>query len=168
MQDGLKRSRGDRRRRAELNREKSALLEPMQEAEDRVEQLETFEREIRKARHSLAALATCPACSRSDTKLEAREHDCFAAHCRSRGCEAQWELRHNPEIASRGPGTVRAGESRIPVFLPGDANLAEWPHNAAPQRVDDILGCDVLAIPEGRADGRVDRFLAPRTTPRSP
>ena len=168
VQDGLKRSRGDRRRVAELNRQKTLLLEPMQEAEDRAERLEMFEREIREALPVLAGLAACPACGRSDTEFKARAHDCFAARCRSKGCGAQWELRPVPEIASRVSGTDRATESRIPVFQPGGADPDDWPVNTAPQWVDDFLGCDVLAIPEDWADGRVDRFLPLRTTPRSP
>ena len=93
-----------------------------------------------------------------------------AARCRSKGCEAQWELRHDPEIASRVSGisgTDRATESRIPVFRPGDVNPDEWPDDAAPQWVDDILGCDVLAVPVARDGGGI-AFLPPRTAPRSP
>ena len=120
----------------------------------------------RRAATSLA-LAACPVCSHADSEFEPREHDCFAARCRSKGCEAQWELRHDPEIARRDPGTDRVAERRIPVFLPGDANPDEWPDDAAPQWVDDVLGCDVLAVPVARDDGSIE-FLPPRTAPRSP
>ena len=167
VQNGLKRMRGDRRSMAELNRKKKLMSEPMQEAEDKVKWLETFEREIHKARHDLAALATCPACGKSDTHFEVREHDCFAARCRSKGCEAQWELRHDAEIASRVSGTDRATDSRIPVFWPGDANPDEWPDDADPQWIDDVLGCDALAVPLARDGGSIE-FLPPRMVPRSP
>ena len=167
VQDALRRTRGDRRSMAELNRKKKLMLDPMQEAQDRVKWLETFEREINKASHDVVALATCPACGKPDTEFEAREHECFAAHCRSRGCEAQWELRHDPESASRVTGTDRAAESRIPVFRPGGADPDERPDDAAPQWVDDVLGCDVLSVPVARDGGSIE-FLPPRTAPRSP
>ena len=163
----LKKARAQRnqlaQRKAEFKNKKKQLLKPMQEAEDQVRQLEAFAQGIRKACRNVAALATCPACGKSDTKFEARDHDCFAARCRSKGCEVRWELRHNPEIASRGSGT----ENRIPALLPGKANPNEWPDDAAPQWVDDILGCDVLAVPVAR-DGDDVEFLPPRTEPRSP
>lgn len=155
--------RGDHRantRRAKLNRQ-------IRHAEDLVERLNRFVQECCKARRALAALAVCPVCGQVNTEFEAREHDCFAARCRSSGCEAQWELRHEPETASRNSGSKRAMESRIPVFQPSDANPDEWPDDAAPQWVDDVLGCDVLAVPVAR-DGDGIEFLPPRTVPRSP
>ena len=170
VQDALKRTRGDRRGMAELNRKKKPMLEPMQEAEDRVKWLESFEREIREAFHDIAALVVCPACGKSDTVFEARQRECFSAHCRSKGCEAQWELRHDPEIENRISGvsdTGRAMEGRIPVFQPGAAAPYELPDDAVPQWVDDVLGCDVLAVPVARDGGGIE-FLPPRTAPRSP
>ena len=167
VQDGLKRTRGERRSMAELNRKKRRMLEPMREAESRVEWLETFEGEIHEARRAFAALAACPACGTSDTDFEAREHDCFAARCRSDSCAAQWELRRAPETVSLASGAGRAAEARVPVFLPGDANPDEWPDDAALQWVDDVLGCDVLAIPVA-LDGCVIEFLPPRSAARSP
>ena len=152
---------------AELNRKKRRILEPMREAENRVVWLETFEGEIHEARRALAALAACPACGTSDTDFEAREHDCFAARCWSDSCAAQWELRRAPETSSRASRTGRAAESRVPAFLPGDANPDEWPDDAAPQWVDDVLGCDVLAVPVARDSGGIG-FLPPRTVPCSP
>ena len=156
--------RGDHRnnsKRAELNRQ-------IQKADDLAERLDRFVRESCEARRALAALAKCPSCGESDRQFKAREQDCFAARCRSTGCGAQWELRHDPEIANRASGADRATDNRIPVFQPGGADPDDWPVNTAPQWVDDFLGCDVLAIPEKWADGRVDPFLPLRTTPRSP
>ena len=155
--------RGDHRK----NTRRSKLNLQIRCVQDLVERLERFVRESFKARRALVALATCPACGHHDAEFEAREHDCFAAHCRSKGCEAQWELRYDPEIASRATGSNRPTQSRIPVFQPGDANLNEWPDNAAPQWVDDVLGCDVLALPVARDSDSIE-FLPPRTTPRSP
>ena len=123
--------------------------------------------ESRKARRDLDALAVCPVCGRPDTEFEPREHDCFAARCRSKGCEAQWELRHDPNISSRASGTDRATECRIPVFQPGDPNPDEWPDDASPQWIDDVLGCGVLAIPVAWDDGSIE-FLPLRTASRSP
>ena len=157
------RLRGDHRKhskRSELNRR-------IQHAEDVVERLETFAQEFRKARRALNALAACPVCAHADTEFEARERHCFAARCRTKGCEAQWELRHDPNISSRASGTDRGTECRIPVFQPGDASPDEWPDDASPQWVDDVLGCDVLAIPVARDDGSIE-FLPPRTASRSP
>ena len=154
--------RGNRRK----NAERTEINRQIQYAADLVDRLGTFVQESRKANRDLEALAECPVCGHTDAKFEPREHDCFAAHCRSTGCEAQWELRHNPEIASRDSGTDRAPESRIPVFLPGDANPDEWPHYAAPQWVDEVLGCDVLSIPVARDGGDIE-FQPPRAEPRS-
>ena len=157
------RLRGDLRRRTE----RAELNLQIQDAGNVVEWLDKFVQESCKARRDLVALAACPVCDHADTEFEAREHDCFAARCRSKACEAQWELRRDPEIASRVTATDHATESRIPVFRPGDANPDEWPDDAAPQWVDDVLGCDVLAVPVAR-DGDGTEYLPPRTAPRSP
>ena len=169
VQDGLKRNRGKGRSMAELNRKKRRMLQPLREAEDRVRSLESFETQIRMACEDIAALATCPACGKHDTEFEAREHDCFAGRCASKECGAQWELHHDPDVAGRrDSGSHGALKSRIPVFRPGDANADAWRRrDAAPQWVDDFLGCDVLAIP-ATAEGGDSVFLPPRTVPRSP
>lgn len=165
VQDRMQQNRSNRRRMAELNRQKTSLLEPMQEAEDRVSRLETLDREINEAHHDLGGLAICPACGTPEAQFEAREDGCFAALCRSSSCKARWELRHDPEAASGVSGEDGYAKSRIPVFLRGDADSAERPDDAAPQWVDDNLGCDVLAIPR---ESNVSGFLAPRAVPRSP
>lgn len=149
VQDELRRVRGDRRKMAELNRRKGELLKPLQDAEDDLERLEAFGREFERAHKEVVFLATCPACG-SDAAFEPRANDCFAARCRSSSCSASWELRFDP-----------AHGSRIPIFLPGGTTLDLPPFGVAPQWVDDVLGCDVLAVPFLRADGSV-AFLAPR------
>ena len=151
VQDQLQQVRGDRRRQADLNRRKGVLLMPVRDAEHAVKQWEGFEREFERACRNVAALTTCPACRSADVDFKAREKDCFAARCRSESCAARWELRYDPDT-----------ESRIPVFLPGNARPDTWPTDAAPRWVDDALGCDVLAVPAAR-DGADIEFLPPRT-----
>ena len=143
VQEELKRVRGDRRRMAGLNREKYGLREPVHNARGVVERMEGFEREFESARGSIRALVSCPACGGDDVQFEARRNDCFAAHCRSKSCASRWELRHDPKTSSR-----------IPVFF-RDRASSDIP--LTPQSVDDVLGCDVLAVPVAR-----NRFLPPR------
>ena len=107
VQDDLRRARGNKRGMAELNRKKSRLLKPVQDARDVVDRLEVFEREIESACHNLAALASCPVCGEAEVDFDPRENECFAASCLSSSCAARWELRHDPETGSR-----------IPVLLP--------------------------------------------------
>ena len=163
LEQAREKLRGDRRK----NTKRAELNQQIWDAEDIVARLDKLVQETRKACRDLLALAACPVCSHADSEFEPRDHDCFAARCRTKGCEAQWELRHDPEIARRDPGTDRAAERRIPVFQPGDANPDEWPGDATPQWVDDVLGCDVLAVPVVRGGGSTE-FLPPRTAPRSP
>ena len=152
VQEALKKVRGDSRRMAELNVEKRRLLGPVRSAKDVVERLEGFEGECESARGSIRALATCPACGGGDVHFEARENDCFAARCKSTSCSSRWELRHDPDT-----------RDRVPVFLPSDADPGAWHTNAAPQTwIDDVLGCDVLAVPTARSGDDVG-FLPPRT-----
>ena len=139
--DNLKqqRARGDRRR-------KRRLLEPVQNAEDKVKLLGEFKLNFERARKNVAILDTCPACGNADTYFEARENDCFAAYCRSESCVSRWELRHDPKTSNR-----------IPVFFRDSASSDIRPTDMSPQWVDDVLGCDVLAVPVAR-----NEFLPPR------
>ena len=155
VQEALKKARGDGRRRAELNAEKRRLLEPLQNAKDLVERLEGFKGEFESARDSIKALATCPACGGGDVRFDAREHDCFAARCKSTSCSTRWEVRYDPQAPDR-----------VPVFLPSGAGSVASHSNAAPQTwIDDVLGCDVLAVPAPRTGDGVG-FFPPRTTAR--
>ena len=142
----LRRIRDDRRRRSELNRRKRGLLEPRRNAECDVECWEVFERDFKRACNRIAILSKCPACG-EDADFEAREHDCFATSCRSDSCRAQWELRHDPD-----PDT----QSRVPVFWRRGFEDMTWVD------VDDVFGCDLLAIPPVGDDGRI-AFRPPRT-----
>ena len=125
---------------------KRKLLKPVQDAEDKVKLLEEFKLNFERAQKNVAVLGTCPACGNADTYFKAWENDCFAAYCQSESCAARWELRHDPEIAKR-----------IPVFFRDSVSPDIPPTDVAPQWVDDVLGCDVLAVPIAR-----NEFLPPR------
>ena len=151
VQEDLKQARGDRRRTRELNLEKSKLLEPVRDAEDAFKRLEKFKRDFEKARDQVDLLATCPACGTS-AEFEARDSRCFFARCRSNSCDSRWELRHHPDT-----------NTRIPVFLPSDFDkiISHAPPTASASHwVDEVFGCDVLAVPKRQDDGS---FLSPRT-----
>ena len=155
IQNVLRQVRGDRRRMSALNQERSNLSDPLRNAESCVERWEKFERDFEKACAGIAALSKCPACG-EDAEFEARERGCLAVRCRTDSCRARWELRHDPDT-----------KSRIPVFLPGDFDsmISGVPQTAsAPQWVDEIFGCDALAVPIHRDDGGIG-FLPPRTKP---
>ena len=139
----------------------------VQRLEDVVAELDGFVQTLREAHSVFDHLTTCPACGKGDAAFEARENDCFAARCPSKGCEARWELRQGRSADGVPSRRLQgAAESRIPAFRPGGSKPDEWPDDAFPQWVDEILGCDVLAIPVKGADGNV-HFLDPRVTPRS-
>lgn len=142
----------DRRQTAELNREKRELLRPLQDAANLVAHLEAVSGNLAAAQRSLRELATCPVCGERG-ELVARDNDCFEARCsRWDSCGSKWELRLDP-----------ATLVRTPALLPGGTRPAAWPRGAPPQWVDDLLGCDVLAIPTVGDDGDVT-FRPPRTT----
>ena len=60
---------------------------------------------------------------------------------------ATWGLRYDPEL-----------RVRIPFMLPGNTTV---PNDYLPQRVDDIFGCDILAVPTVNQNGELE-FLPPR------
>lgn len=147
VEDELRQARRDGRRTPELRRRLRLLLEPLRVAEDAVKRWEEFERHFRKACDSLTTLTTCPACRQEGAEFEPRD-DCFAARCSSTSCGCEWELRP-------GPG------GRIPVFSRSGTDLDARAAGGVPNWVDDVLGCDVLAIPVER-DGGI-QFLPPRS-----
>lgn len=151
VQEHLKRERGrDYRRLAELNRHAKALLKALEEAERNLADLERFGQGLDLATRRLKELATCPVC-RELGELYHRSGDSFVARCIRDGCDATWEIRSDG---------VSSG--RIPVLsLKGLGSVS--PTNCAmPQWVDNILGCDVLAIPKG---GGGATYTQPRTSP---
>ena len=121
------------------------ILADLEEARKAERDWSEFKQGFETATACINQLATCPRCgTRAD--FRARDTDCFSARCRSRGCEAVWELRSSPE-------------GRIPVFVPGIEVDSE---QGSPALIDERLGCDVLALPHG-----VGKFLPPRKAPRS-
>ena len=155
IQNALRQVRGDRRRMSALNQKKKNLSGPVRNAKSCVERWEGFERDFEKACAGIAALSKCPACG-EDADFEAWEHGCFAVRCRTDSCGARWELRRDPDT-----------KSRIPVFLPGDSDSmisGVRPTASTSQRVDEVFGCDALAVPIPRDDDDPE-FLPPRTKP---
>ena len=147
----LRRVIGDRRQRADANRQKRDLLKPCQDAAERAERLEAIGDAFAAAQEQLNILANCPICGEQG-QISPRPHvDGFHAKCPSDSCEAEWELRYDPEA-----------KARIPILLPGSRRPDTWPVGALPQWVDDVLGCDVLAVPVVLPDGVV-AFRPPRT-----
>jgi hypothetical protein len=152
IQTELKKGGNDGRRTKELNREKSILQQPLENAKARVQQLESFRTGYGSAVRILQHLATCPICHQKLADFHPRDEDCFIAQCRSDSCKAYWELRLD-----------RDTRSRIPVLLPGCARPESWPSQLSTRWVDEELGCDVLAPPVMNGD-RDRSFLKPRTS----
>jgi len=139
----LRRVRGDRRKTAELNTRDHGLKKPLIEARERRETMVRFADELGMAQRSLGALARCPACGEVG-RFHAHDNDCFFARCPSNSCEAEWGLRHEP-----GSG------ARIPYLVRGEIDTAAWQSADPVTRVDDVIGCDVLAVPTFTDDGRL-------------
>ena len=161
----LVRNREEFRGQPSKKSDRSALNREISTLDNLIGLLDRFLNEAQEASGNLSALAECPACGTTVTEFIPRDQDCFAARCRSKGCEARWGLHPRPNSASGTSDTGQTMINRIPVFLPGDEVPDEWPRDSAPQWVDDILGCDVLSIPVRRDDGSVE-FLPPRTVSR--
>ena len=123
----------------------------LQEAERCVQKLEKLKTDIDCAQDILISLATCPTCFKP-AEFSAWDRNCFQATCRD--CNSSWELRPN-------------SESRIPVFLPSGItpNSDTWITDQESSKVwvDDVFGCDILAIPKRWGSDAVRSFLAPRT-----
>ena len=152
VQAQLRGARGDRRKTRELNLRKGELLEPQRRMEAEVRRLEDMERKLAGASAEVAFLARCPVCGEEASAWEPRENDCFAARCGVSSCEARWGVRWEPSSGTR-----------IPILGLGGSIDGEGvrPSDSPPQWVDDVLGCDVLAIPHLRAG--VVEYLAPRS-----
>ncbi|MCS6915432.1 MAG: hypothetical protein NZ890_19660 [Myxococcota bacterium] len=152
----LRAARGnDRRRTAELNRQKREHLQPLQKADKCVEAWQALQDSIDSARCLLDDLAVCPVCGRRGT-FSPLDGDCFKGCCSGGdGCSSIWELRLDPMT-----------RRRVLVLLPGGVQAEDFPRGRPPQWVDEVLGCDVLAIPAVDEDGRLT-FRPPRSGPHS-
>jgi len=137
IQEELRGAKDDRRRMAELNREKHVVRQKVDEARQHLEVIEAFSIGLQGAEDALVRLARCPIC-RSEVRWEPRADDCFRARCLRESCGATLELRRDPETGERHPH-----------LLPGDADPASWQADAHARWVDDVLGADVLTVPEG-------------------
>ena len=147
IRDNVKQQRNPQAQSKKKKRGSSQL----QEAEKCVQELKEFKSELYSAQDYLVSLATCPTCN-SIADFFPRDRNCFKANCRS--CKSSWELRPNSDC-------------RIPVFLPNGVtpNSDTWTaEKDSPKAwVDNVFGCDVLAIPESWGNDAVKSFLAPRT-----
>lgn len=143
--------RGDRRALGELNARKTQLNGAIDEARRRLESCRKARDSVEAANRTLALLAMCPCCGKP-ADVEPREANCFKATCFEEGCGAIWELRKTERTAERTPCLLRDGLEEFAV----DSELQA-------HRIDDILGCDVLAVPV-RADDLSVQFLPPRKT----
>jgi len=149
----MRKVRGNRREMAELNRRKRSLLERINETEQRANMLNAFKQRLEDARLLLNELAICPVCGGSG-KLQSRSDDCFLGECGNNGCEARWELR--PTTAG----------TRTPILEPGEARESGLPPDYRPEAVDDLLGCDILAVPYCDDQGRTG-WMTPRLVSQS-
>jgi hypothetical protein len=143
--------RDDRRQRRALEQQRQQLLKPLQKAENRVSRILEFKESFETGDRNLQELMRCPIC-REPGRFVDRNEDCFWVQCTRDSCESSLELRTNRESCQR-----------VPILLPGGIKPESWLHKTQPQWVDDILGCDVLAVPEASKDGGVT-FRPPRQT----
>ena len=134
------------RERDEMHRGGGAkrLLQKVNDAKKKVDAWSEFKKSVEKGIATVSGLNTCPRCGKPAEFL-IRDKDCFAASCRSKSCGARWELRPSPD-----------GESRVPVFHPDISDARQ-------EQIDELTGCDILAVPASGDDGA--EFLPPRRSP---
>ena len=144
-------AKGDPVRRSDLNRQKRDLLKPMEDAEQKLRIADAFSKSLATARGELIAIGECPVCG-SASRINSREGESFEVECSSDGCGASWGLRVEAE-----------SRRRIPFLLASaDATKEIVARSLDPDRVDEVFGCDVLAIP-CFGEGRSLTYLPPRT-----
>lgn len=146
IDDELRQVRGNRDRMKELNIQKRILLPIIAENKLTYKQLFTFKESLKDALSIIEYLQKCPICSQKSS-LYFHEKNCFEVTCSDNKCMATWGLRYDPEL-----------RVRIPFMLPGNTTV---PNDYLPQRVDDIFGCDILAVPTVNQNGELE-FLPPR------
>ncbi len=146
IDDELRQVRGNRDRMRELNIQKRVLLPIIAENKLIYKQLFTFKESLKDALSIIEYLQKCPICGQKSS-LYFHEKNCFEVTCSDNKCMATWGLRYDPEL-----------RVRIPFMLPGNTTV---PNDYLPQRVDDIFGCDILAVPTVNQNGELE-FLPPR------
>lgn len=107
------------------------------QAERDLRALESFEQGLRGAFERLEQIQQCPVCfSRSTNKqaLTSADQGCFACECSVDKCGAMW-----------GINICGVCHERFPYLIPGRLRSQESARSAG--WVDDVIGCDVLAVP---------------------
>ena len=130
------------------------LLEPLRQAEADAKRMQDFQVALELARKALAVLSVCPVCGKTG-ELRSRSSGCFIADCQDPGCKSRWGLLAG--VSGR-PSSGRL----LPVLKVGGHEGSPLPEDYQPSCVDDILGCDVLAVP---SPGKQGAWRAPRTSP---
>ena len=138
--------KGNRDRRAELNIRRKNLLPRISTLESELQNLKDFQESLQNASLAIVHLQTCPICGSRENPLHSHQNDCFEITCSD--CKATWGLRYNPDR-----------KIRIPIIQSG-----KLPNDYTPERVDDVLGCDVLSVPVIGENGKIE-FLSPRQVP---
>lgn len=137
--------KGNPVRRTELNIEKRKLLLVIDELKSKSNELENFNKSLQNASSAIVDLQTCPICRKQGSLSHHQmQNSCFEAKCAS--CSANWGLRYDSTL-----------NRRVPFILIGTNLPEEYNY----QRVDDILGCDVLAVPMVNENGNI-KFISPR------
>ncbi len=143
VDDELKTVKGNRDRRKELNIKKRELLPVINKLEFIFNKLASFKESLQSASRIIADLKLCPICGEQGL-LYPHQNSCFEVTCAS--CSAVWGLRYD-----------RTLDIRVSIMLLG----TDLPHDYIHQHVDDILGCDVLAVPMINENGNIN-FISPR------
>lgn len=147
--------RGGRRGMADLNPRKGQPLGPLRQAEDHAKQMQAFQLALDSAQKTLAYLSVCPVCG-TPGELSTLGSGCFIADCQDPGCKSRWGL-----LAGISGGS--SIERLLPVLEVGGQEGGTLPEDYQPSCIDDILGCDVLAVPY---PGKQRAWRTPRSIPR--
>ena len=130
------------------------LLEPLRQAEADAKRMQDFQVALDLARKALVVLSVCPV-GGTPGELGSLGSGCFIAACQDPGCKSRWGLLAG---VSGGPSSGRL----LPLLKVGRHEGSPLPEDYQPSCVDDILGCDVLAVP---SPGKQGAWRAPRTSP---
>lgn len=140
ISDELRQALSDRRTGA-LNQQKHAALEEERRCECVEKAVDELANALDEAHAKSVALLVCPTCrtiADPARDFESRDQDCFRCSCE--GCRTKWETR----LCSKGhryAAMLPSGE-----FVDTDDQRSGWE--------DRIYGCDILALPARKGDGR--------------